>query len=218
MLWDGHHGGERWDNDWSPPPALWCERNRPAVREWLAEFLVAYQPAPEDFVRELLAGLAMRKAAKAGAAGEWKWRAREYVRLLGHYPADIWQRAVDVWSLSSPFFPDDSDLYALMRPLLAERKRDIERLEALLRPRLKERPPPSPEERARGRKGLRKLAIDLERQPDPRSVQTCTDRAAPTQDPREARRRADMAAQAKAFHERRADVPAGGEQTAEAGP
>lgn len=84
--------------------------------------------------------MASYKGSRAGVAAEWKIRGSEYVRLIGHYPADIWQEALDEWTLGSKWFPDISEINDLMHPRLQERRRYAERLEAMLTVKIEHKP------------------------------------------------------------------------------
>ena len=121
------------DLGWQVPADTWIDRHEPALRTALAALRAALTPAGEGFIREKLAVLATYKGSRAGVPAEWELRRIEYVRLLGHYPADIWQDALDEHTLGSRWFPDVSELNDLMHPKLAERCRQVERLEAMLR-------------------------------------------------------------------------------------
>jgi hypothetical protein len=125
---DGAHP----DIGWRQPDEDWIAKHRDALQEALATLKRALAPAPEDFIRERLAVLATYKGSRAGHPAEWKLRAAEYLRLLAHYPADIWQVACDEWALGNRYFPDLSELNELMLPRLQERRRHVERLEAML--------------------------------------------------------------------------------------
>ena len=123
------------DVGWQPPDDAWIARHKEMLEEALAEIQAALQPASESFIREKLATLGTYKGSQAGVVGEWKLRAREYIRLLGHYPPDIWETAVDQCALGSRWFPDLSELNELMHAQLVERRCRVERLEAMLKPK-----------------------------------------------------------------------------------
>jgi hypothetical protein len=118
---------------WQVPADTWIDRHEPALRTALAALRAALTPAGEGFIREKLAVLATYKGSRAGVPAEWELRRIEYVRLLGHYPADIWQDALDEYTLDSRWFPDLSELNDLMHPKLAERRCRVERIEAMLK-------------------------------------------------------------------------------------
>ena len=119
---------------WKAPAASWVAEHKLAIREALASLEVHSMPAPEPLIRQLLARCAEVKASKRGTPAEWAMRAAEYVRLLGHYPADIWSAAIDQQMLASKWFPDISELEELMRPMLDERETGISRLREMLDP------------------------------------------------------------------------------------
>ena len=121
------------DVGWQVPADTWIERHEQTLRKALADLQAALTPADEGFIREKLAVLATYKGSRAGVPAEWELRRREYVRLLDHYPADIWQDALDEWALGSRWFPDLSELNELMNPKLIERRIRVERLVAMLR-------------------------------------------------------------------------------------
>ncbi len=123
------------DIGWQAPSEAWVAQHEPALRTALDALKAALAPADEGFVREKLAVLGAYKGAPAGVAAEWKLRGHEYVRLLGHHPNDIWEDALDEWTLGSRWFPDTSDLNAIMHPRLMERRLRVERLEAMLKPK-----------------------------------------------------------------------------------
>ncbi len=123
------------DIGWQAPSEAWVAQREPALRTALDALKAALAPADEGFVREKLAVLGAYKGAPAGVAAEWKLRGHEYVRLLGHNPPDIWEDALDEWTLGSRWFPDTSDLNAIMHPRLMERRLRVERLEAMLKPK-----------------------------------------------------------------------------------
>ncbi len=122
------------DLGWQAPAPAFCAKHRLAIKEALASLTVHCTPAPEPFIRGLLARCAQVKFSRDGTPAEWELRAAEYLRLLGHYPADIWQAAVDGHMLASRFFPDISELQERMAPELTRRRLGIERLEAMQRP------------------------------------------------------------------------------------
>ena len=131
------------DTGWRIPDEDWIESHRGALRKALVALQHALAPAPEAFIRDRLATLATYKGSRAGVPAEWKIRAAEYLRLLGHYPPDIWQDALDQWTLANRFFPDLSELNELMLPMLQNRRRHIERIEALLITKIADRPAPA---------------------------------------------------------------------------
>ncbi len=135
------------DLGWKAPAPEFCARHKLAIKEALASLKVHCTPAPEPFVLDLLARCAQVKFTRDGTPAEWELRAAEYLRLLGHYPADIWQAAVDGHMLASRFFPDISELEERMAPELNRRRVGIERLEAMRVPRLAPPAPPTAEER-----------------------------------------------------------------------
>lgn len=120
------------DIPWSPPPAVWIDRNREALQTALRALQAAMRPAPPKFIRRILAILAETKIARDGTKAEWAVRSEEYMRLLGSYPADIWQDAADQHSLESKWFPDVSELNAIMSPKMLVRRRQARKLEAML--------------------------------------------------------------------------------------
>ena len=128
------------DIGWRSPGEDRIKRHGHAMRAALAALQRALAPAPERFIREKLAALATYKGSRAGVPAEWKLRTAEYLRLLGHYPADIWQDALDEWTLGNRFFPDLSEINELMLPRLQERRRYVERLKAMLTPKVEHRP------------------------------------------------------------------------------
>ncbi|MCH7707040.1 MAG: ERAP1-like C-terminal domain-containing protein [Myxococcales bacterium] len=113
------------DVGWQVPADTWIERHEQTLRKALADLQAALTPADEGFIREKLAVLATYKGSRAGVPAEWELRRREYVRLLDHYPADIWQDALDEWALGSRWFPDLSELNELMNPKLIERSLEL---------------------------------------------------------------------------------------------
>lgn len=145
---------------WSPPSRPWCTEHKRAIKEALGSLEVCCAAAPEPFVRELLARCAEVKHSREGSPAEWSVRIAEYLRLLGHYPADIWQAAVDGHMLASRFFPDISELETRMAPAMTDRRLGIDRLEAMLAPRPALPPPPSetPEQRAAMTLKLKRLS------------------------------------------------------------
>ncbi len=146
---------------WQPPAPEFCARHKLAINEALASLTVHCERAPERFVLDLLARCAQVKFTRDGTPAEWEMRAAEYLRLLGHYPADIWQAAVDGHMLSSRFFPDISELEERMAPELSRRLLGIKRLEAMQRPAIAPPPEPTPEERKAVTAGLRRLGAGL---------------------------------------------------------
>jgi len=117
----------------------------PAVlRQTLAALRVNLEPAGRPQIASELARLeALTRSREAGEL-DWKLRAMEYHRLLGHYPADIWRDAVDEW-LQNPesgkWLPTIAELTGLMGARLFERKLMIDRIERMLAP-----PPPKQNE------------------------------------------------------------------------
>ena len=131
------------DVGWQAPSDQWIKRHEQALRTAFADLQAALRPADETFIREKLAVLATYKGSRAGVPAEWELRRREYVRLLGHYPADIWEGALDEWMLGSRWFPDLSELNELMHPKLIERRRYVELIEAMLKaltPKIEHKP------------------------------------------------------------------------------
>lgn len=146
------------DLGWQAPKPEFCSRHKLAIKEALASLAVHCEPAPEPFVRTLLARCAQVKYSRDGTPAEWELRAAEYLRLLGHYPADIWQTAVDGHMLASRFFPDISELEERMAPELTRRRVGMERLEAMRRPAIAAPLPTTPEEREAMQVKLRRLS------------------------------------------------------------
>ncbi len=145
------------DLGWQAPKPEFCTRHKLAIKQALASLTVHCEPAPVPFVRDLLARCAQVKYSRDGTPAEWEMRAAEYLRLLGHYPADIWQAAVDGHMLASRFFPDISELEERMAPELTRRHIGMERLEAMQRPAIAAPALPTPQEREAMQVKLRRL-------------------------------------------------------------
>ena len=135
ILSDGHHG-PRGAGDpysvWTPPSPEWIDCHRSELERALDALRANLAPAPAGVVCELLARLAVLKGSPERGQTEWKLIANEYLRLLGHYPEDIWLSACDEIALSKKFFPDISETNALMAPKLRQRRQQIARLEQTL--------------------------------------------------------------------------------------
>lgn len=60
--------------------------------------------------------------------------AADYVRLLGHYPLDVFQAAIDAWLMGSEnkFFPKVGELNELLEAKLAVKKWRLKQLEKLI--------------------------------------------------------------------------------------
>jgi hypothetical protein len=132
------------------PEWRWIQANRHDVVDAVASLRVHLEPAPQPFIRQLLARLFVVCKAPSGASSdEARIRTAEMLRLLGHYPADIWQEAADDWMRSSGWYPTVADLEAIMRPLLGERTRMLSRGEDILAARKPDRPQLSGDEKLR---------------------------------------------------------------------
>lgn len=125
---------------WTPPPAEWVEANKRAMQSALGSLEVRLEPASEQVIRHCLARLALVKPTANGTTAEWKLKAAEYIRLLGHYPADIWVDGCDAAAVECKFFPDPHELTNLLGSRLHDRMSQIRRLKAMLKMEVKPLP------------------------------------------------------------------------------
>lgn len=105
---------------------------RAEIRSALASLRVHMQPVGPQQIRDCLGRLAVTTRHQSASDAEWRGRAAEYARLLGHYPADIWADACDEHARESTWFPTIHELNERMLARLGRRKRAIERLERML--------------------------------------------------------------------------------------
>ncbi len=120
--------------EWTPPAGAVSVQ---AVRQALSDLKLHMQPALKPEVARELGRLQVLTVTRDGDKTDWTVRAAEYNRLLGHYPADIWQDSVDEW-LKNPeqgkWFPTIADLTGLMGKRMYERRLMIDRLEKMAKP------------------------------------------------------------------------------------
>lgn len=121
--------------EWVAPPASAAPAH--IVRQALSDLKLHMQPALKPEVARELGRLQVLTVTRDGDKTDWAVRAAEYNRLLGHYPADIWQDSVDEW-LKNPeqgkWFPTIADLTGLMGKRMYERRLMIDRLEKMAKP------------------------------------------------------------------------------------
>lgn len=114
---------------WSPPQIVPPVRE---IRDGLGTLRINLTPAVDRHIAECLARMALVMRAKDGSAAEWKARSGEYIRILGGYPADLWNEVCDTLIGESPFFPTPADLKTRLDAALSLRHRRIKRLEAMI--------------------------------------------------------------------------------------
>ena len=134
------------DAGWIEPTPSQCRALAARASSALVLLEESFQPADDVTMSRCLASIALTCAPRAGGAeteSTWRARAHEYKRLLGEFPADIWQKACDAWSTTEGkvFYPTTAELHALMQRFAEERRRRIRRLKRML-----ELAKPKPEE------------------------------------------------------------------------
>lgn len=119
---------------WRPAAEFPAQVLKRALRDLELHMSGALRPQVAEHIMRLQT---LTRSREAGVE-DWNARAAEYYRLLGHYPNDIWQDAIDEW-LQNPeqgkWFPTIAELTGLMGKRLFERKLMIDRLGMMLQPR-----------------------------------------------------------------------------------
>lgn len=135
LVSDGAYvGGEYHETGWTEPHPSQCRALVSQIRSALADFEAVNAPAPAGIMDRCLASLALGCAPRSkDGETETTWRARavEYKRILGEFPADIWQQACDEWMTSGEsgrWYPTIAELHAIMKAKASQRERYRQRL------------------------------------------------------------------------------------------
>jgi hypothetical protein len=114
---------------WIMPTALPDART---IREAIAELTRTLQPADEPTVQVCLKALAHGTAHKMASTQDWKYQARLYAKVLADVPADLWTEVTQELLRTCEWFPGTATIAKRCAPRLAERRRMLERAEAML--------------------------------------------------------------------------------------
>lgn len=102
------------------------------IREAVAELARTLQPADEATVQSCLKALAHGTAHKMASTQDWKYQAKLYQKVLADVPADIWTEVTQELLRTCEWFPGTAAIAKRCEPRIAERRRMLDRAEAML--------------------------------------------------------------------------------------
>lgn len=134
---DDHHRptiivGTMSGGDWLPPVAL-SEVQASVLKDTLASFAQALEPAHPDVAWALLSRLAMNCRLEEMPDKVWQMHLDDFVSDLSDVPEDLIAEACRCWRRWKRFWPTISEFLALVGPELARRRWTLRRLQVLAR-------------------------------------------------------------------------------------
>ncbi len=115
------------------PPVALSEVQGSLLKDTLASFAQALEPAHPDVARAPLPRLAMNCRLEEMPDKVWQMHLDDFVTDLGDVPEDLIAEACRLRRRRDKFWPTISEFLALVEPELARRRRTFRRLQVLAR-------------------------------------------------------------------------------------
>lgn len=117
---------------WTAPTKLPPDCTVGMLRDFVDRLRGALKPAPLDTVQACIKALAHGTAHKAASTKDWQYQTRLYARTLDDIPSDVWFEVTKELLKTYEWFPGTAAIAKRAEPILAERRKQLERAEATL--------------------------------------------------------------------------------------
>lgn len=117
---------------WTAPTKLPPDCTVGMLRDFVDRLRASLKPAPADTIQACIKALAHGTAHKAASTKDWQYQTKLYARTLEDIPSDVWFEVTKELLKTYEWFPGTAAIAKRAEPLLAERRKQLERAEATL--------------------------------------------------------------------------------------
>jgi hypothetical protein len=117
---------------WTAPTKLPPDCTVGMLRDFVDRLAAALKPAPADTIQACIKALAHGTAHKAASTKDWQYQTKLYARTLDDIPSDVWFEVTKELLKTYEWFPGTAAIAKRAEPILAERRKQLERAEATL--------------------------------------------------------------------------------------
>ena len=115
--------------EWVPPAVPPETSTLRAARQELER---TTQPGSAGHIAWCLGKMAKGMASKKADATDWAMRTEAWAEACGHFPDDLWSKATLELLQTKTYFPAPAEMVAIVGATFAERRRMLERVNAML--------------------------------------------------------------------------------------
>lgn len=117
---------------WTAPTKLPPDCTVGMLRDFVDRLRASLKPAPADTIQACIKALAHGTAHKAASTKDWQYQTKLYARTLEDIPSDVWFDVTKDLLKTYEWFPGTAAIAKRAEPILAERRKQLERAEATL--------------------------------------------------------------------------------------
>ena len=117
---------------WTAPTKLPPDCTVGMLRDFVDRLAAALAPAPADTIQACIKALAHGTAHKAASTKDWQYQTKLYARTLDDIPTDVWFEVTKELLKTYEWFPGTAAIAKRAEPILAERRKQLERARATL--------------------------------------------------------------------------------------
>ena len=117
---------------WIAPTKLPPDCTVGMLRDFVDRLRASLKPAPADTIQACIKALAHGTAHKAASTKDWQYQTKLYARTLEDIPSDVWFEVTKELLKTYEWFPGTAAIAKRAEPILAERRKQLERAEATL--------------------------------------------------------------------------------------
>lgn len=117
---------------WTAPTKLPPDCTVGMLRDFVDRLAAALAPAPADTIQACIKALAHGTAHKAATTKDWQYQTKLYARTLDDIPTDVWFEVTKELLKTYEWFPGTAAIAKRAEPILAERRKQLDRARATL--------------------------------------------------------------------------------------
>ena len=117
---------------WTAPTKLPADCSVAMLQDFVQRLEASLAPAPADTIQACIKALAHGTAHKAASTKDWQYQTKLYARTLDDIPSDVWFEVTKDLLKTYEWFPGTAAIAKRAEPLLAERRKQLERARAVL--------------------------------------------------------------------------------------
>lgn len=117
---------------WTTPAKLPADCSVAMLQDFVKRLEASLAPAPADTIQACIKALAHGTAHKAASTKDWQYQTKLYARTLDDIPTDVWFEVTKDLLKTYEWFPGTAAIAKRAEPLLAERRKQLERARAVL--------------------------------------------------------------------------------------
>lgn len=117
---------------WTAPTKLPPDCSVAMLRDFVDRLAASLTPAPADTIQACIKALAHGTAHKAASTKDWQYQTKLYARTLDNIPSDVWFEVTKELLKAYEWFPGTAAIAKRAEPILAERRKQLERARATL--------------------------------------------------------------------------------------